>query len=129
MIIRKIILTSYFILSFAVPSPAVQDIFLATETGDIKTVRTLVEKEPNIINTKNEEGSTPLHIAVLKGHKEIVEYLLSHHPDMEIKNDRKDMAKILISYKGKDNKPDFPILKGPYLGQKPPGKTPEVFAP
>jgi len=26
-------------------------------------------------------------------------------------------------------KNDFPILKGPYLGQKPPGKTPEVFAP
>jgi hypothetical protein len=23
---------------------------------------------------------------------------------------------------------DFPILKGPYLGQKPPGKTPETFA-
>lgn len=24
---------------------------------------------------------------------------------------------------------DFPILKGPYLGQKPPGMTPELFAP
>ena len=24
---------------------------------------------------------------------------------------------------------DFPILKGPYLGQKPPGTMPEVFAP
>ena len=24
---------------------------------------------------------------------------------------------------------DFPVLKGPYLGQKPPGKTPEIFAP
>jgi hypothetical protein len=23
----------------------------------------------------------------------------------------------------------FPVLKGPYLGQKPPGKTPEIFAP
>ncbi|MCP4218327.1 MAG: hypothetical protein GY765_27065 [bacterium] len=23
----------------------------------------------------------------------------------------------------------FPVLRGPYLGQKPPGKTPEVFAP
>ncbi|HVP57427.1 MAG TPA: hypothetical protein VMU02_04975 [bacterium] len=25
--------------------------------------------------------------------------------------------------------PSFPVLKGPYLGQKPPGNTPEVFAP
>jgi hypothetical protein len=24
---------------------------------------------------------------------------------------------------------DFPVLRGPYLGQKPPGTTPEVFAP
>lgn len=24
---------------------------------------------------------------------------------------------------------DIPVLKGPYLGQKPPGKTPELFAP
>jgi hypothetical protein len=26
-------------------------------------------------------------------------------------------------------KDDFPVLKGPYLGQKPPGMTPELFAP
>ena len=24
---------------------------------------------------------------------------------------------------------NFPVLKGPYLGQKPPGMTPEIFAP
>lgn len=29
---------------------------------------------------------------------------------------------------GKDSG-DFPVLEGPYLGQKPPGKTPEIFAP
>jgi len=27
------------------------------------------------------------------------------------------------------NTNDFPVLKGPYLGQKPPGMTPELFAP
>ncbi len=27
------------------------------------------------------------------------------------------------------NEPDFPVLKGLYLGQKPPGTTPKVFAP
>ena len=31
-----------------------------------------------------------------------------------------------ISLKAKD---DWPVLKGPYLGQKPPGMTPEIFAP
>ena len=33
---------------------------------------------------------------------------------------------LLISCKSKD---DFPVLSGPYLGQKPPGETPEIFAP
>jgi hypothetical protein len=32
----------------------------------------------------------------------------------------------LIAYSKKD---DFPVLKGPYLGQKPPGKLPEALAP
>jgi ribosomal protein L24E len=31
-----------------------------------------------------------------------------------------------ISHAGQD---EFPVLKGPYLGQKPPGQTPELFAP
>ncbi|MFC2141335.1 hypothetical protein ACFLR7_00190 [Acidobacteriota bacterium] len=35
-------------------------------------------------------------------------------------------AKIIEDLKPKD---DFPVLKGPYLGQKPPGMTPEIFAP
>ncbi len=30
---------------------------------------------------------------------------------------------------GRAQQEDFPVLKGPYLGQKPPGKTPELFAP
>ncbi|MDH4270681.1 MAG: hypothetical protein OEW18_01760 [Candidatus Aminicenantes bacterium] len=33
---------------------------------------------------------------------------------------------VFVSYARKD---DFPVLKGPYLGQKPPGMTPEIFAP
>jgi hypothetical protein len=27
------------------------------------------------------------------------------------------------------NPKDFPVLKSPYLGQTPPGTTPEIFAP
>ncbi|MBN1272829.1 MAG: tetratricopeptide repeat protein [Candidatus Aminicenantes bacterium] len=32
---------------------------------------------------------------------------------------------VVSGYQGKD----FPVIKGPYLGLKPPGKTPEIFAP
>ena len=33
---------------------------------------------------------------------------------------------VLINCSKKD---EFQVLKGPYLGQKPPGTTPEMFAP
>jgi hypothetical protein len=35
----------------------------------------------------------------------------------------------LLVCNGHAQQSDFPHLKGPYLGQKPPGMTPEVFAP
>jgi hypothetical protein len=38
---------------------------------------------------------------------------------------------VILSYgflKALDKSEDFPILKGHYLGQKPPGRTPEIFA-
>jgi hypothetical protein len=35
---------------------------------------------------------------------------------------------VLTSYVGAQQN-DFPVLKGPYLGQKPPGDYPEIFAP
>jgi len=35
----------------------------------------------------------------------------------------------VLAQKNTIEKPDFPILKGPYLDQKPPGMTPEIFAP
>jgi len=35
----------------------------------------------------------------------------------------------VIILTGCERQDDFPLLKGPYLGQKPPGMTPELFAP
>lgn len=36
---------------------------------------------------------------------------------------------LVFSTNSLNAKEDFPVLKGPYLGQKPPGMTPELFAP
>jgi len=36
---------------------------------------------------------------------------------------------LVILYAGCSSPTDFPALKGPYLGQTPPGKVPEIFAP
>ncbi len=36
---------------------------------------------------------------------------------------------LLVLFSGCSTGKDFPVLKGPYLGQKPPGKKAEIFAP
>ena len=37
---------------------------------------------------------------------------------------------LILFFSGYCSKKDkFPVLKGPYLGQTPPGKEPEIFAP
>jgi hypothetical protein len=39
------------------------------------------------------------------------------------------MILLVIILSNSTQQTDFPVLKGPYLGQKPPGMKPEVFAP
>lgn len=36
---------------------------------------------------------------------------------------------IIVAQENIENNPNFPLLEGPYLGQKPPGLIPEAFAP
>ncbi|MDH4272223.1 MAG: ankyrin repeat domain-containing protein, partial [Candidatus Aminicenantes bacterium] len=64
-------------------------------------------------NVKNNEGKTPLDLAVESGVQEAVELLKTRQ-----KSGQLEMSPF-----------DFPKLNGPYLGQKPPGLTPEIFAP
>jgi len=38
------------------------------------------------------------------------------------------MIMLILIFSNCTRQSDFPVLKGPYLGQKPPGMTPEIFA-
>ncbi len=39
------------------------------------------------------------------------------------------LLSIVLIFSSNTQQSVFPVLKGPFLGQKPPGKTPEIFAP
>ena len=39
------------------------------------------------------------------------------------------LSSLMLTISSHVQKDDFPVLRGPYLGQKPPGMTPEIFAP
>jgi ankyrin repeat protein len=94
------------------------------------------------VNERNEFGLTALHKAAAAGNLAAVEKLLEAGADPNIKsanggapyhyasdNKHTDIAD-LLSTKGADtSKRLYPVIMGAYIGQKSPGKTPEIFAP
>ena len=94
------------------------------------------------VNLKDSYGWTPLHYAARDGRVEAVEQLIKMGAGIEtrtimgqsplnVADERKyDKVRTLLIAKGAEDKPiQFPVLEGDYMGQKPPGETPELFAP
>ena len=48
----------------------------AAEAGDTKRLEALLDKDPDLINAKNDSGIQPLHMAAWEGHDEAVTLLL-----------------------------------------------------
>jgi hypothetical protein len=55
----------------------------AARKGNLKKVKTLLEKNPELVSSKDSESHTPLHWAVHK--KDVVELLLAHGADVNAK--------------------------------------------
>jgi hypothetical protein len=109
--------------------------------GSVAIAKALMDKGAEI-RQKNRYGIEPLHIAAENGKTDFVEFLLSKGVEMDSpslmgktalhfarENEHSDLAALLISKGASQEPPRFPVFKGPYLGQKPPGDVPELFAP
>ena len=113
----------------------------AAEGGSVRILEILLGKGLDI-NRRDDNGWTPLHFAADMGRAPAIELLMSRGADAKARtvmgqsaynlaedNDDKDTMTFLAA-RGIDRSPaSFPELRGEYLGQKRPGKTPEVFAP
>lgn len=51
------------------------------EMGNYETILNKLQKNKNLVHCSDEEGKTPLHIATINGHYEIVEYLIQNGAD------------------------------------------------
>ncbi|MCK4761890.1 MAG: ankyrin repeat domain-containing protein [Candidatus Aminicenantes bacterium] len=109
--------------------------------GSVSAALSLSEKGMNV-NAQNIFGKNPMHFAAAEGHKGVVELLTAKGAKLDSKSldgstalhsaaaGKHDRIVEFLKSKGADTKPrQFPVLKGKYLGQKKPGKTPEIFAP
>jgi len=59
---------------------------LAVETGDIDQVKILLDKEPGQVNSKNNNGRTPLHLAMWYDRDQIAALLLARGADPQVKD-------------------------------------------
>lgn len=72
----KHILLSILLISISIPWSRAQNIFEAARTGEIQRIKFLYALKADTVNSKNENGFTPLIIAVYRNQKEATGCLL-----------------------------------------------------
>jgi ankyrin repeat protein/L-ascorbate metabolism protein UlaG (beta-lactamase superfamily) len=79
---RKTI-AAILVLSFvAIPARAAE-IHDAARSGDLAKVQALVAKDPQAVNSLDELGQSPLHLAAAGGHRDVVDLLIAKGADLK----------------------------------------------
>jgi ankyrin repeat protein len=86
-----------------------QDVFQALRKGDVEAVKALVDKSPQILDSRDSDGMTALHHAARDGNAALINYLVNKGAKTEIQNnhgqtplhlaaifDRKDAVAALV---------------------------------
>ena len=72
----------------------------AAAAGDVVTLRAMLEANPALALAKEGDGTTPLHLAALYGHKEAASVLLAFHADVAAQDENGDTPLHLAAAKG-----------------------------
>lgn len=76
------------------------DLLEAAKQGDLAKVKALVEKNPELVNAKDQEQGTPLHNAAAAGHLKIAEYLIKKGADVNAWNNAHQNPLLYAAYSG-----------------------------
>ena len=63
-----------------------QEIFDALRKGDIPAVKALIEKTPQVVDSRDSRGMTPLHYAATGGNADLVSFLVDKGAKLEVQN-------------------------------------------
>ncbi len=110
--------------------------------GSVEIVNILLAKNIPLNNDPNRYGWTPAHYAAENGHAAMIKFLVDKGIDLNKRtlsgksvyniaeeNDQKEVLATIAALKGDNGPQKFPDLRGPYLGQTPPGPQSSYFAP
>jgi ankyrin repeat protein len=91
---------------------AAQEILDAVKSGDLAKAKTIVEKDPSLVRTKDKVGNTPLHVAAIAGSAPMIEWLLSKGADVDASNTEAMTPLFEAIRNGKDEAARVLIEKG-----------------
>lgn len=106
----------------------------AAQKGNLKRVKSLLKKNPKLLNAKNFVGYAPIHCAAKWKHEEMLKYLIDKGADVNLKNKTSltplhmaimkghtEIAKILIKNKAnvnvRDRNQSTPLHHAAYFGR------------
>jgi ankyrin repeat protein len=67
------------------PDPR-KEMIRAAKVGDVAKIKSLLATDAELVHARDADGSTPLHCATWKGHREVAALLLSSHADVNAHN-------------------------------------------
>ena len=91
------------------------------ENQNLNCIEQIIEADPDLLNQTDEEGYTPLHLAVISGNSSIVKFLISKGADVNAVDNEKHSAihwatgrknlnvhKIMFVHLGQENRGALP---------------------
>lgn len=85
----------------------------AAGSGDAKTVKALLDADPNLAVKKDEKGVPAIQVAGWKGHREVVDLLLARGADINAKDDASQWSALqLAAIYGRSDVVQFLIERG-----------------
>jgi hypothetical protein len=116
-------------------------VYMASAAGSKRIIELLIGYGYEIA-LADRNGWTPLHHAASGGKIEMMEYFIGKGLNRNARSKRGETAynvaeffdlteatNFLKQIDADTSEPQFPEITGPYMGQKPPGDTPEMFMP
>lgn len=95
----KITLLSIVFVAFSTSAFSQKNVFDTARSGTVEDLKIVMDKNPEVINTKNENGFTPLILACYKGNIAVAKFLIENSKTINTSSDM-GTALMAATYKG-----------------------------